>query len=106
MTMNMFIRGVLAASFVIAACSGGIAAETTKSVPGAKVANKITGGIKTTTTGTVGPVTGTTGGTVSELTASDCRLLLGGQVIQVSDGRCGASGAYCKAPTVSACLTE
>ena len=43
---------------------------------------------------------------VSQLTTSDCKLILGGTVVYVTDGRCGASGAYCKSATVSACITE
>jgi len=57
------------------------------------------------TNGNGGTVGGTTGGTTA-LTTSDCKLLLGGQVIQVFDGRCGSSGAYCKSSSGSACITE
>lgn len=57
----------------------------------------------TGTTGTTGTV-GTTGPV--ELSTSDCKLLLNGTVIAVSDGRCGASGKYCKSSAGSACITE
>lgn len=40
------------------------------------------------------------------LTTSDCKLLLGGTVVDVSDGRCGASGKYCKSSAGSACISE
>ncbi len=43
---------------------------------------------------------------VSQLTKSDCKLILGGEVVYVTDGRCGASGAYCKSATMTACITE
>ncbi|ESW90222.1 hypothetical protein NKL07_04865 [Mesorhizobium sp. C280B] len=44
-------------------------------------------------------------GTVN-LSTSDCKLLLSGTVVEVSDGRCGASGKYCKSSAGSACITE
>ena len=43
---------------------------------------------------------------ISQLTKSDCKLLLGGEIVYVTDGRCGASGAYCKSATVSACISQ
>lgn len=43
---------------------------------------------------------------ISQLTKSDCKLIANGEVVYVTDGRCGASGAYCKTPTVSACISE
>lgn len=51
----------------------------------------------------VGPLS-PTGGT--PLTTSDCKLLLGGAVIQVFDGRCGKSGKYCKSSAGAACINE
>ena len=42
----------------------------------------------------------------TNLTTSDCKLLLNGTVVEVADGRCGASGKYCKSSAGSACITE
>ena len=96
----------LASSLMIVAFGtmtiGSAAAAETKSVTGT---TRVTKSVKTAPP-KGGTVTGTTGTTVVELNSSDCKLLLGGQVVTVTDGRCGASGAYCKSPTGSACLTE
>jgi hypothetical protein len=42
-----------------------------------------------------------TGGTVSELSAQDCKNV-GGKVITVADNRCGVSGKYCRMPDTNA----
>jgi hypothetical protein len=98
--MRNLLRGLMVTSLLVAGLglsaahfSEAQAAEKTNAAN--KAATKIIrGGIKGTTTGTV------------NLTTSDCKLLLGGTVVQVSDGRCGASGAYCKSSAGSACITE
>jgi hypothetical protein len=104
LTMTSIMRGALAASLILAVSGVALAAEKTATT---KLNNSKVTGALTSTTGTVGPTTGggTTGGTVN-LNSSDCKLLLGGTVVAVYDGRCGASGAYCKSSQGSACLTE
>lgn len=45
-------------------------------------------------------------GTAPPLTTSDCTLTLEGQVIAVSDDRCGASHKYCKSDKGEQCINE
>jgi hypothetical protein len=45
-------------------------------------------------------------GNATPLTTSDCKLLLNGSVVEVTDGRCGASGKYCQSSAGAACITQ
>lgn len=92
--MKIALRYVAPAVLVAAAVFG---ASFTGSVDAAQKKTLATDAVKKLGSKTVGPVA---------LTTSDCKLLLGGTVVQVFDGRCGASGAYCKSSQGSACISE
>ena len=67
---------------------------TTKQVSKSAKAKAVKGG--NTTAGGIA-----TGGGVMELSSWDCKNV-GGTVITVTDGRCGASGQYCRMPDTNA----